>query len=122
MEKSVVIICDQSPIGRNSALESIRIGTGVLSLGFDTTCKVVFRGDAVYLLSKNYNPEALNMDSIAPIFRLMELAELEINILEESLVKAGFTKDNLINYENLKIINMDELAKITLEADASFRM
>ena len=91
MVKSILIISDQSPIGNNSTAESIRMGSGLMAYG-EINVKIVFRGDAVFFLSKELSPEALNMDPITPILRLMELADVEIHVLEESLQRAGLSR------------------------------
>ena len=49
MVESAVIITDQSSIGKNSAVEAIRIGSGFVALGEIIDCKVIFMGDAVDL-------------------------------------------------------------------------
>jgi len=120
MVKSIVIICNQSPIGKNSAEESIRIATGLISLG-DIKCQTIFTDDAVYFFSKKLNPGAVNMDSNASILRLMKLTDLEVNILEESLIQRGLSRSDLIDYENLNIIDKKELAEAFLNADTCFR-
>ena len=120
MVKSIIIISDQSPIGNNSTAESIRMGSGLTAYG-GIDVKIVFRGDAVLFLNKNLKPEAINMDSIVPILRLMELADIEIYVLEGSLERAGLTRSELIPYENLKVIKEKDLANLILKAEASFR-
>ncbi|NVM35783.1 MAG: DsrE family protein [Candidatus Lokiarchaeota archaeon] len=121
MIKSVVIISDQSPIGRNSAIEAIRIGSGFTALGEYIDCKVVFTGDAVYLFNKYCNPEAVGMDSLTEVLEMADLSDLEVYIIESALTEAGLTKDDLIEYENLKIINYDDLTELIADADTSFR-
>jgi len=59
---SIVLICEDSPFGKNSAVESIRMATGILAVGDIDDCKIILLNDAVYFLSKNINPEALNVD------------------------------------------------------------
>ena len=59
MVQSVLIISDQSPVGKNFAAETIRIGSGFVALGEFIDCRIVFMGDAVYLLNKNASPEAV---------------------------------------------------------------
>ena len=109
MVESVVVISDQSPIGRNSAVEAIRIGSGFTALGEFIDCKIVFTGDAVYLFNKNCDPEAVGMDPLAEVLEMADLSDLEVYIIESALTDAGITKDDLIEYENLKIIGYDEL-------------
>ncbi len=121
MVESVVIISDQSPIGRNSAVEAIRIGSGFTALGEYIECKVVYMGDAVYLLNKNSDPEAVGMDSLAEVLEMADLSDLEVYVVESALIDAGLTKNDLIEYENLKIIGYDELTDLIAKADTCFR-
>ena len=121
MVQSVVIISDKSPIGRNSAVEAIRIGSGFTALGEYIDCKIVFMGDAVYLFNKNCDPEAVGMDSLTEVIEMADLSDLEVYIIESALNDAGLTKDDLIEYENLKIINYDDLTELIADADTSFR-
>ncbi len=121
MVKSVLIICDQSPIGKNLAAEAIRLGSGLIAYGDSIDCKVVYRDDAVYFLSKSLEPEAVNMDPITPTIRLMELSDIEVYALKESLDRAGLNRSDLIGYDNLEIINEKELANFILNSEATFR-
>jgi len=121
MVESVVVISDQSPIGRNSAVEAIRIGSGFTALGEFIDCKIVFTGDAVYLFNKNCEPEAVGMDPLAEVLEMAELSDLEVYLIESALTEAGLTKDDLIEYENLKIIDFDDLTDLIAKADTCFR-
>ncbi|MFX0007985.1 MAG: DsrE family protein [Promethearchaeota archaeon] len=121
MVESVVIISDQSPIGKNYAIEAIRIGSGFTALGEFIDCKIVFTGDAVYLFNKNCDPEAVGMDSLAEVLEIAELSDLEVYLIESALSDAGISKDDLIEFENLNIIGYDELADLIAKADTCFR-
>lgn len=121
MIKSVVLITDQSPMGKNSALEAIRIGSGFVALGEFVDCKIVFTGDAVYLLNKNAKPEAIGMDSLEEIMEIADLSDLELYVVDKALNDAGMTIDDLVEYENLKIITTDEVVDLIDKADTSFR-
>ncbi len=121
MVESVLIITDQSPIGKNSAAEAIRIGSGFVALGEYIECKIVFMGDSVYLFNKNATPEVVGSDSFDEVLEMADLSDLEINILDSALSDAGLTEEDLIEYENLKIINIDELTKLINEAHTCFR-
>ena len=121
MVESVVIITDQSPIGKNSAVEAIRIGSGFVALGEYVECKIVFMGDAVYLLNKNATPEAVGLDSLDEVLEMADLSDLEINVLDSALCDVGLTKEDLIEYENLKIIDIDELTNLINAAHTCFR-
>ncbi|MHA1194406.1 MAG: DsrE family protein [Promethearchaeota archaeon] len=121
MIESVIIITDQSPMGKNSALEAIRIGSGFVALGEYVNCQIVFMGDAVYLFSKNVKPEAIGMDPLDEILEIADLSDLELYIVDQALEDAGMTAADLIEYENLKIITIDEVVDLIENADTSFR-
>jgi len=121
MIKSVVIITDQSPVGKNSAAEAIRVGSGFVALGEFVACQVVFTGDAVYLLNKNANPKTVGMDSMDEVIEMADLSDLELYIIDSALKEAGMTKEDLIEYEKLKIINLEQLAELIEQATTCFR-
>lgn len=121
MVESVLIISDQSPIGKNSAAETIRIGSGFVALGEYVGCKIVFMGDAVYLLNKNASPEAVGLDNLNEVLEMADLSDLEIYVIDSALSDAALTREDLIEYENLKIINVDELANLIDDAQMCFR-
>jgi sulfur relay (sulfurtransferase) DsrF/TusC family protein len=121
MLESVVVITDQSPVGKNSAAEAIRIGSGFVALGEYIKCQVVFTGDAVYLLNKNADPNALGMDSNDEVLEIADLSDLELYIIDTDLKHAGMTEDDLIEYESLRIITFEELSDLIDQADSCFR-
>lgn len=121
MVKSIIIICEDSPIGKNSVVESIRMATGILAIGDIENCKVILMGDAIYFLNRNLNPKELNIDNFSDIMRLMDFSEIEIYALDEALLIAGMDHSDLIQYNNLKIVNFNELSRLILEADMCFR-
>jgi sulfur relay (sulfurtransferase) DsrF/TusC family protein len=121
MVKSIVILCEDSPIGKNSVIEAIRMGAGIMAVGDLDECKIVFMGDSVYFLSKNFDPEKVNMDAPSNIFRLMELSDLEIYALDSALAMAGINPSDLIEYDNVKVASMQDISKIILEADVMYR-
>jgi len=121
MVNSIVRICEDSPFGKNSAIESIRMATGLLAVGDIDECKVIFMGDAIYFLNKNLNPEALNLNGFSNIMRLIELSDLEIYVLDEALEAADMGHSDLISNDNIKIVNAKELSNLILEADMSFK-
>ena len=121
MIESIVIITDQSPMGKNSALEAIRIGSGFVALGEYVNCQIVFMGDAVYLLNKNAKPEAIGMDPLDETMEIADLSDLELYVVDQALEDAGMSAEDLIEYENLKIITIDEVVDLIENADTSFR-
>ena len=121
MVQSIVILCEDSPFGKNSVTESIRLASGLLAVGDIKLCKVIFMGDAVYFLNKNLNPNALNVDPVDNIIRLMELSDLEIYAHDDALETAGLEIKDLIQNDNLKVVDMDTISKLILEAEMCFK-
>jgi sulfur relay (sulfurtransferase) DsrF/TusC family protein len=121
MVKSVVILCEDGPFGKNSVEESIRMAAGLLAVGDIEDCKVILLRDAVYFLNKNLKPKALHMDDFSNIKRLIELSDLEIYVHDEALEFAGIEPSELILNDNVKIITIKEISKIILESDISFK-
>ncbi|MFW9938809.1 MAG: DsrE family protein [Candidatus Thorarchaeota archaeon] len=121
MAESIVIICEESPIGKNSVIESIRMATGILAVGDIENCKVILMGDAIYFFNRNLNPEILNIDKFSDIMRLIDFSEIEIYVLDEALNVAGMDHSDLISYDHLKVVNMNDVSKLILEADMCFR-
>jgi sulfur relay (sulfurtransferase) DsrF/TusC family protein len=121
MVKSVVILCEDSPIGKNSAIEAIRMGAGIMAVGDLDECKIIFMGDSVFFLSKKFNPEKVNIEAPSNIFRLMELSDLEFYALDSAMKIAGIKETDLIEYDNVKTTNMQEISRFILEADVTYR-
>ena len=121
MVDSVVVVTDKSPVGKNSAAEAIRIGSGFVALGEIIDCKVVFMGDAVYLLNKNSSPDAVGMDTLDEVLEMADLSDLELYVVDSDLKDAGIEADDLIEYENLKIVGLEEVVNLMEQAGACFR-
>ena len=121
MIESVIIVTNQSPIGKNSARESLRLGAGFMGLGEEIDCKVVLMGDAVYLISKHADPTILGIDSFDEPLEMAELSDLEILVLNTALDDAGLTEQDLVNYEGLSIIDIEDLSKLFENANTVFR-
>ena len=121
MVESAVIITDQSSIGKNSAVEAIRIGSGFVALGEIIDCKVIFMGDAVDLLNKNADPTIVGLDSTSETMEIADLSDLELYVIDSALEEAGLTTEDLVEYENLTVISIDELADLIDNADMCFR-
>ncbi|MFW9897419.1 MAG: DsrE family protein [Candidatus Thorarchaeota archaeon] len=121
MVNSILIICEDSPFGKNSAIETIRMATGLLAVGDIDDCKVVFMKDAVYFLSKDKDPAAINGDRFTNIMRLIELSGLEIFIHDEALETAGMEISDLTSIENLQVIGIEKISKLIANTDMSFK-
>ena len=121
MANSIIILCEDSPFGKNSAVESIRMAAGILAIGDIDECKVVFMKDAVYFLSQNLNPDAIKVDHFTNIMRLIELSELEIYVHDEALEVAGMDSSDLISGDNIQVVNIEKISELIAEADMSFK-
>ncbi len=121
MVKSVIIVTDSSPIGKNSSIEAIRLGSGFMGLGEDISCKIVFRGDAVLTLRKTIDPTKVGMDSLSEHLEMAELSDLELCVVEEDLNTRGLSKDDLVEYELLKIVNQANVSEMIQTAETTFR-
>jgi sulfur relay (sulfurtransferase) DsrF/TusC family protein len=118
--QSVVIMCDQSPVGTNAPAEVIRIGSGLKALGETVACKVIFTGDAVHLVSKTANPGAVRGDSLTEILEMAELSELPIYVVDVALADAGIKREDLIEYSGLSVVTLEDVATFLVEADSCF--
>ena len=121
MVNSIVIICEDSPFGKNSVIESIRMATGILAVGDIEDCKVILTGDAVYFLSNKLAPEVLQMDPVSNILRLMDLSDLEVYAHDESLADAGINITDLIDYDNIHIASTGEISSLIMNAEMTFK-
>jgi len=121
MVKSVIILCEDGPFGKNSVEESIRMAAGLLAVGDIEDVKVILLRDSVYFLYKNLKPEVLHMEDFANIKRLAELSDLEIYVHDKALELAGIKPSDLILHDNLKIVGFKEVSQLVLEADISFK-
>lgn len=121
MANSIVIICEESPFGKNSVVESIRMATGILAVGDIDNCKVILMGDAVYFLNRKIDAKALKVDEFTNILRLIELSDLEIYVHGDALEIAGLDQSDLLAIDSIKIVDVKEISRLILEADMSFK-
>jgi len=121
MVKSVIIVTDSSPIGKNSSVEAIRLGSGFMGLGEEIECKIVFRGDAVLTLSKDIDPSKIGMDSLSEHLEMAELSDLELCVVEEDLNSRGLTRTDLVEHEFLKVVTQANVSEMIQTAETTFR-
>ena len=80
---------------------------------------IIFKN--VYLLNKNADPTVVGMDSYEEPLEMADLSDLEIDVIDTALEEAGIEAEDLIDYENLRIININALKTIIEEASTCFR-
>jgi len=118
---SIIILCEDSPFGKNSAIETIRMAAGLLVMEDIDDCKVVFMKDALYFLSQKLDPEAIGVDSFINIMRLIELSELELYVHDIAMEEAGMVRSDLLPIDNIKVVSIEEISQLILDADMSFK-
>ncbi len=121
MANSIIIMCEDSPFGKNSAVETIRMATGLLAIGDIDDCKVVFMKDAIYFLNKKLNPDALQVDHFENIMRLLDLSGLKIYVHDEAMGDARMVRSDLLPIDNIKVVSIEEISQLILDADMSFK-
>ncbi|MFW9988657.1 MAG: hypothetical protein ACFFC3_08380, partial [Candidatus Odinarchaeota archaeon] len=63
----------------------------------------------------------VGMDSVDEILEMAELSDLEVYIIDSALNNAGLTKEDLVEYECLKIITIDDLVDLIENTDVCLR-
>ena len=61
------------------------------------------------------------MDSYEEALEMADLSDLELDVIDTSLIEVGLTKKDLIDYDNLNIIDVNRLSEIVEEATTCFR-
>ncbi len=120
--ESILICCDKAPHGTNITAEALRIASGFLGLGPTMDCKIVFDADAVYFLLKDSDTSGLGVDSLSEPLELLELVDAEIFVVKNALEQRGLSREDLIDYPYLKIIDAAELAKMIMNTSTAFHM
>jgi len=121
MVNSVVIICEESPFGKDSIVEAFRMATGLLAVGDIDYVKIILMKDAIYFLNKGLDPEAINADSFTNIMRLIDFSEIEIYLHRDALRAAGLEPNDLIVKKNVKIVDLKQISQLILGADMTFK-
>ena len=120
--ESVLILCDKGPFGTNPVFEAMRLGSGFLALGEDVDCKIVLMGDAVLFMRNNLSQDSLGMDSLEDGVEMADLSELPIVLIKEDMIERGVLESDLVDYENIEIINENDLVKEMNSFSTIFRM
>ena len=120
--KSVLILCDKGPFGTNTAVEAIRLASGLLGLGEDVDCKVAFLGDAVLVMKNNLQAGQIGMDSIDEGLEMADLTDMEIILIKEDMEERGMSESDVVDYENLLFIGISELHGVIGEFETVFKI
>ncbi|KKM07706.1 hypothetical protein LCGC14_1731280, partial [marine sediment metagenome] len=104
MVNSIVIICEESPFGKDSVVESFRMATGLLAVGDIEDVKIILMKDAIYFLNKHLDPIAINANEFTNIMRLIAFSEIEVFLHDNALKAAGLELNDIFLKENVKIV------------------
>lgn len=119
MEK-VIVIFRKGPYGQINSLEGVRIAQGLLVLDVETDA--IFIDDGVFNLIKNQTPEGIGHHSVMGALEAMHRYEIPIFACEASLKQRGITVEDLDPSLEVKIISIEELSDILLQADATIAL
>ena len=121
--KSVLILCNQGPIGSNSTFEAIRLGTGFLELGEEIFCQIILYGDAVLSVRSNLKPKEIGGDSSDESFEMVDLSELQIFLVKEDIESRGMHENEIFDFEKpVKIISQNEIGELIEKFDTVFHI
>lgn len=120
--EAILIICDASPFGTNTANEAIRMGAGFMGLGNTVRCKILFRGEGVLYLKNNLKPSVIGLDSTDDGLEMAGLTELPLIAIQEDLDRYHLRKIDLIPYDQLSIIRADEIPGLYEEFPCIFHI
>ncbi|NHJ84618.1 MAG: hypothetical protein FK734_04100 [Asgard group archaeon] len=116
----VIVIFRKGPYGQINSLEGIRVAQGLLVLDVETDA--VFIDDGVFNLIKDQNPEGIGHHSISGALEAMHRYDIPIFAVDFSLEQRGIKSENLDPNLEVKIITLDELSDLLLEADTTIAL
>jgi len=112
MLRKILLVIKSSPYGSLMAAEGFRIATAMIAM--DVLPQLLFIDDGVHCLLKNQRPEAAGLSSHYE--RLKTLADLVgLYAVKDSMVKRDLKIIDLDESLNVKLLSMDETAKLTME-------
>ena len=112
MPRKILLVIKSSPYGSLMATEGFRIATAMIAM--DILPQLLFIDDGVYCLLKNQRPEAAGLNSYCE--RLKTLADLVgLYAVRDSMAKRDLNIIDLDESFNVKLLSMDEAAKLIME-------
>ena len=112
MPKKIILVIKSSPYGSLMATEGFRIATAMIAM--DVLPQLLFIDDGVYCLLKNQRPEAAGLNSHYE--RLKTLADLVgLYAVRDSMAKRDLKITDLDESFNVKLLSIDEAAKLIIE-------
>ena len=112
MPRKTLLVIKSSPYGSLMATEGFRIATAMIAM--DVLPQLLFIDDGVYRLLKNQRSEATGLDSYYE--RLKTLADLVgLYAVKDSITKRDLNVIDLDESFNVKLLSIDEAAKLIME-------
>ena len=112
MPTKILLVIKSSPYGSLMAAEGFRIATAMIAMDF--LPQLLFIDDGVHCLLKKQRPEAAGLSSHYE--RLNTLADLVgLYAVKDSMVKRDLKIIDLDESLNVKLLSMDETAKLIME-------
>ena len=112
MPRKVLLVIKNSPYGTLMASEGFRIATAMIAM--DVLPQLLFIDDGIYCLLKNQRPEAAGLNSHYE--RLKTLADLVgLYAVRDSMTKRDLKITDLDESFNVKLLSIDEAAKLIME-------
>ncbi len=114
-----IIILTRPPFGQVLAVESIRMTSGLKALDIDA--QLVMLGEATFTLMKHQDGSGIHMPPMDAALDVLAMSEAPIAIIQEDMDILGITKDDLVDYPYLEIIDRDEFEARVASAKCAFR-
>jgi len=112
MPKKILLVIKSPPYGTLMAAEGLRIATAMIAM--DVLPQLLFIDDGVYCLLRNQRPEAAGLTSHYE--QLKTLADLVgLYAVGDSMAKRDLKAIDLDESFNLKLLSMEETAKLIME-------
>ncbi len=116
----VLIIFRKGPYGHINSLEGIRIAQGLLVL--DVEADAVFIDDGVFNLVKDQNPTGIGHHSVMGALEAMHRYDIPIFACKQSMQKRGLTIEDIDPALEVKVISLEELSDLLLQAEATIAL
>ena len=116
----VIILFRKGPYGLINSLEGARVGQGLLVLDVETDA--VFLDDGVFNLVKEQNPDGIGHHSVMGAFEALHRYDVPIFACATSLEQRGLKLEDLDPKLEVKILSMEEISDLLVDADATIAL
>ena len=112
MPRKILLVIKSPPYGTSMAAEGFRIATAMIAM--DVLPQLLFIDDGVHCLLRDQRPEAAGLNSYYE--RLKTLADLVgLYAVRDSMAKRDLKAIDLDEGFNVKLLSIDEAAKLIME-------